>query len=104
MQWCNIVLGIPPPPLPLPPPTPLPTTTNDHYHLPSQTITVTNYCQYSKTNEIHFLYSIYNELTASTYFEHYVLILRRCYTNNCYIACMLCLLIATRIEVELQSW
>jgi hypothetical protein len=46
--------------------------------------------QYSKTNAMHFLCSIYCELTASTYFEHYLLssgaaaktilgILRACY-------------------------
>jgi hypothetical protein len=85
-QWCNIVLGIPPPPppLPLPPSTPLPTTTTNNYHPPPQTITITNYCQYSKTNKMHFMYSIYYELAASTCFEHYLLIFRRCWThNNC---------------------
>jgi hypothetical protein len=30
--------------------------------------------QYSKTNEMHFLYSVYYELTSSTCFEHYLLI------------------------------
>jgi hypothetical protein len=28
--------------------------------------------QYSKTNEMHFLYSVYYELMASTCFEHYL--------------------------------
>jgi hypothetical protein len=47
--------------------------------------------QYSKTNEMQFLYSIYYELTASTCFEHYLLTFRRCCTNNnWYIACVLC--------------
>jgi hypothetical protein len=46
--------------------------------------------QYSKTNKMHFWYSAYHELTASTCFEHYLLIFRRCYTNNTwYIACVL---------------
>jgi hypothetical protein len=37
------------------------------------------------------LYSIYLELRASTYFEHYLLILRRRYTNGTwYIICALC--------------
>jgi hypothetical protein len=40
---------------------------------------------------MHFLYSIYYELTACTCFEHYLLNFRRCYTNNnWYIACVLC--------------
>jgi hypothetical protein len=52
---------------------------------------------------MHFLYSVYYELTASTCFEHYLLILRRLSKkNNWYIACVLCLLAATRVEVELQ--
>jgi hypothetical protein len=38
--------------------------------------------QYSKTNEMHFLYSIYYELAASTCLEHYLLIFRRRCTNN----------------------
>jgi hypothetical protein len=38
--------------------------------------------QYSKTNKMHFLYSVYYELTASTCFEHYLLIFRRCCINN----------------------
>jgi hypothetical protein len=32
--------------------------------------------QHSKTNKMHFLYSIYYELTASTCFKHYLLIFR----------------------------
>jgi hypothetical protein len=35
-----------------------------------------NINQYSKTNQMHFLYSIYYELRASTCFEHYLLIFR----------------------------
>jgi hypothetical protein len=58
--------------------------------------------QYSKTNEVHDLYSIYYELSASTCFEHYLLIFRRGYTNNSwYMAGMICLLVATRIGVQL---
>jgi hypothetical protein len=58
--------------------------------------------QYCKTNEMHFLYSIYYELTACTCFWHYLLILRRrCTNNNWYIECELCVLAASRIGVEL---
>jgi hypothetical protein len=47
-------------------------------------------------------YSIYLELWASTCFEHYLLILRRRYTNGTwYIVCVLCQLAATRVGVEL---
>jgi hypothetical protein len=54
---------------------------------------------------MHFLYSVYYELTAFTYFEHYLLNFRRRNTNNnWYVACLLCLLAATRFEVELQTW
>jgi hypothetical protein len=57
--------------------------------------------QYNKTNEIHFLYSIYYELAASPCLEQYLLIFRRrCTNNNWYFACMLCLLVATRIGVD----
>jgi hypothetical protein len=50
---------------------------------------------------MHFLYSIYYELTASTCFEHYLLIFRRrCTNNNWYFVCMLCLLAATTIGME----
>jgi hypothetical protein len=60
--------------------------------------------QYSKTNKMHFLYSVYYELMASTCFQHHLLIFRRCCTNNSwYVACVLCLLAATRIEVELVT-
>jgi hypothetical protein len=41
------------------------------------------------------LYSVYYELTASTCFEHYLFIFRRCCTNNSYFVCVLCLLAAT---------
>jgi hypothetical protein len=57
--------------------------------------------QYSKTKKMHFLYSFYYELTASTCFEHYLLIFRRrCRNNNWYIACVLCGLAATRNGVS----
>jgi hypothetical protein len=69
---------------------------------------ITVVLQYSKTNEMHFLYSIYYESAASTCFEHYLLIFsRRCTNNNWYIVCVLCLLAATRVGVEpvlLQPW
>jgi hypothetical protein len=46
--------------------------------------------QYSRTNKMHFLYSVYYELTAPTCFEHYLLIFRRCCINNTwYIACVM---------------
>jgi hypothetical protein len=38
--------------------------------------------KYSKTNEIHFVYSVNYELTASTCFKHYLLIFRMCLTNG----------------------
>jgi hypothetical protein len=61
--------------------------------------------QYSRTNEMHFLYSVYYELTASTRFEHYLLILRRSgINNNWYIACVLCLLAATTVEEECMQY
>jgi hypothetical protein len=45
---------------------------------------------------MHFLYSVYYELTASTCFEHYLLIFRTCCINNYwYIVCVLCWLAAT---------
>jgi hypothetical protein len=54
---------------------------------------------------MHFLYSVYYELTASTCFEHYLLIFRRRRTNsNWYLACMLCLFVATRIGVHLVDF
>jgi hypothetical protein len=57
--------------------------------------------RYSRTNKMQFLYSVYYELTASTCFEHYLLIFTRCCTNNnWYIACVLCWLAATRVGVE----
>jgi hypothetical protein len=46
--------------------------------------------QYSRTNKMHFLCSVYYELTASTCFEHYLLTFRRrCINNNWCIACLL---------------
>jgi hypothetical protein len=45
----------------------------------------------------------YYKLTASKCFEHYLLIYRmRCTYNNWYTACVLCLLAAIRIGVEIQ--
>jgi hypothetical protein len=45
---------------------------------------------------MHFLYSIYCELAACTCLEHYLLIFRRCSTNNSwYIACVFRLLTVT---------
>jgi hypothetical protein len=47
---------------------------------------------------MHFLHSVYYELTASTCFEHYFPIFRKCCTNDdWYIACVLGLLAATRV-------
>jgi hypothetical protein len=58
--------------------------------------------QYSRTNKMHILYSVYYELTASTCFKHYLLIFRRCYTNDTwYIACVLCLLAATARSIPI---
>jgi hypothetical protein len=36
--------------------------------------------QYSRTNKMHLLFSVYYELRASTCFKHYVLIIRSHYT------------------------
>jgi hypothetical protein len=64
--------------------------------------------QYSRTNKMHFLFSVYYELTTSTYFKHYLRITRRrCIYNNWYILCLLCWLAATRVGVKpvpLQPW
>jgi hypothetical protein len=66
--------------------------------------TITTIFQHSNTNEMHFLYSIYYELTASTCYEHYLLIFRiRCTNNTWCIACVLCLLATTRVGVELYT-
>jgi hypothetical protein len=63
-----------------------------------------NLLQYSKTIEMHFLYSVYCGLTSCTCFEHYLLILRRSFTNNnWHITCVLSLLVATWIGVEFHS-
>jgi hypothetical protein len=60
--------------------------------------------QYSRTNKIHFSYSVYFELAADACFEDYLLIFRRrCINNSLYIACVLCRLAATRVGVEIQS-
>jgi hypothetical protein len=54
--------------------------------------------QNSKTKDMYFLYSFYYELTASTYFEHYLFNFRRRYTSStCCIACVLCLLAAPNL-------
>jgi hypothetical protein len=45
---------------------------------------------------MHFVYSVYYELTAAKRFDHYLLFFRRRSTNNSlYFACVLCLLAAT---------
>jgi hypothetical protein len=51
--------------------------------------------QDSKTEEMHFLYSVYYELAASTCFEHYLLIFRRRRTNSDFIVrvCYICWLL-----------
>jgi hypothetical protein len=43
--------------------------------------------QYSKTNEMHSLYSVYYELSASTCSQHYLLILRRRFYTTIGILC-----------------
>jgi hypothetical protein len=49
---------------------------------------------YHETNVMHFLFNLLR-IKASTCFEHYLLNLRRCYTNGTwYIACVLCQLAA----------
>jgi hypothetical protein len=46
--------------------------------------------QYSRTNRMHCLCSVYCELTACTCFEHCLLIFRRrCINKNLYIACIM---------------
>jgi hypothetical protein len=46
--------------------------------------------QYSRTNEMHFLYSVYYGLKTSTCFKHYLFIFRKsCINNNWYISCVL---------------
>jgi hypothetical protein len=60
--------------------------------------------QYSMTNKMYHLYPLYYELTASTCFAHYLLIIRkRCTNSNWYTACLLCQLAATRVGVEFHS-
>jgi hypothetical protein len=47
---------------------------------------------------MHFLFSVYYELTASTCFEHYLLIIRKhCIDKNWYILCVLCRLSVTKV-------
>jgi hypothetical protein len=58
------------------------------------------YHQYGETNVMHFS-SVYQELRASTSFEHYLLILRRVYTSSTwYIAYVLCQLAPTGLELN----
>jgi hypothetical protein len=53
---------------------------------------------------MQFLYSVYYEVTSSVCFKHYLLILRRRYTNSSsYVAYILCMLAASRVGLELQS-
>jgi hypothetical protein len=60
--------------------------------------------QYSRTNKMPFLYSVYYELTASTCFEHYLLIFRmHCINNNWYIACVVCRHAGIRVGMKLVS-
>jgi hypothetical protein len=47
---------------------------------------------------MHFLFSVYYELTATTCFQHYLLIIsRHCIYNNWYILCVLCRLASTLV-------
>jgi hypothetical protein len=52
---------------------------------------------------MHFLYSAYYELTASTCFEHCLPIFGRCCLNNLYIVCVLYQLAAARVGVPWQQ-
>jgi hypothetical protein len=45
---------------------------------------------------MHFLYSVYYKLTASTCFEHYLLVIWSHCIHSWYIVCVLCRLAATR--------
>jgi hypothetical protein len=47
--------------------------------------------QYSRTNKMHFWYSVYYDLTASTCFKHYLPIFRKGCINNWHIACVIML-------------
>jgi hypothetical protein len=63
--------------------------------------------QCSRTNKMQFLFSVKYKLTATTCFQHYLLIIRRrLMYNSWYIACVLCWLAATRVGVPLhfQPW
>jgi hypothetical protein len=44
--------------------------------------------QYRRTNKMQFLYSVYNELTASTCFDHYLILFRRHCINKIDILCV----------------
>jgi hypothetical protein len=60
--------------------------------------------QYSRTNKMHLLFSVYYQLTACTRFEHYLLIIRgHCIHNNLYILCILCQLAASPALIA-ASW
>jgi hypothetical protein len=58
--------------------------------------------QYSRSNKMHFLFSVCYELTASAGFERYLLIIRRRFIHSWYILCILCRLAAS--GVPLQPW
>jgi hypothetical protein len=63
--------------------------------------------QPSRINKMHFLFSVYYELTASTCFEHYLLIIsRQCIYSSLYILCILCRLAATswRNTHKIYQW
>jgi hypothetical protein len=64
----------------------------------TQTHTLTH--QYSMTNTMQILYSVYYELTACTCFRCYLLIFRRRCISNWYPVCILCQLAATRVGVQ----
>jgi hypothetical protein len=54
-----------------------------------------------RTKNMHFLFPVYCEITASTCFKHYLLIFsRHCIYNNWYILCLLCRLVVSRVGEE----
>jgi hypothetical protein len=59
--------------------------------------------KYSETNVMLFLFSLLRRV--STCFEHYLLILRRRYTNGTwYVASVLCQLTVSGLEFHLKTW
>jgi hypothetical protein len=71
-------------------------------HLVNVLLTMHHNISYSWSKKMHYMFSVYCELTASTCFEHYLFIIRRhCIYNNWYIACVLCWLAASRVAA---SW